>query len=82
MICANCNKDYNLNQKDGSSASHCKDCAESSDPLWNGIKATETKPEDVIIILLEKISGNIGIITILLVTQFLISLAFVIWVYT
>jgi len=80
MICSNCKEEYNLNPKDGSSASYCKNCAETHDPLWNGIKAKQTKPEDIMISLLERISGNIGIITIILVIQFICSLIFAVWI--
>ena len=78
MICSNCNKDYNLNEK-GSSASYCEDCAEMNDSLWDGTKKIERTPESQIISLVESISSNVCILTIIVVIQFIISLAIVLW---
>ena len=75
MICEKCGVAFNF--KEGSNTSVCEKCASINN---NSDKGDKPKPEDKMISLLERISGNIGIITIILVIQFICSLIFAVWI--
>lgn len=78
MKCEKCGLDHNLNQSDGSNAFFCKDCSENDDAksfVTNKSKEIKLSTDDLLI----KISKNVGIITFIIVFQFLLSIALAIY---